>query len=95
MSLIIPTPYVAKDLKDFLEILKKITPNSIYFHMFEARLRLDSETNDFARWLETSLLEGELAKKIKALDPYTYTMGDLKKKVIEIAEERLNNVNAQ
>lgn len=95
VSLIIPTPYLARDLRDFVEILKKVTPNSIYFHMFEARLRLDSETNDFARWLETSLLEGGLAKKIKALDPYTYTMEDLKKKVIEIAEERLNNVNNQ
>ncbi|MBU3912074.1 MAG: hypothetical protein KKD90_05760 [Candidatus Omnitrophica bacterium] len=95
VSLIIPTPYVAKDLKDFVEILKKITPNSIYFHMFEARLRLDRETNDFSHWLETSLLEGELAKKIKTLDPYTYTMEDLKKKVIEIAEERLGDVNNQ
>ena len=92
-SLIIPTPYVAKNLKDFMEILRKITPDSIYFHMFEARLRLDSQTNDFSYWLETSLLEGELAKKIKALDPYTYTMEDLRGRVIEIIEKRLKDVN--
>ncbi|MFH1854137.1 MAG: DUF5752 family protein [Candidatus Omnitrophota bacterium] len=89
VSLIMPLPYVAGNLKEFVDILKKITPDSIYFHMFEARLRLDRETNDFSHWLETSLLEGELAKKIKSLDPYTYTMEDLKKKVIKIAEERL------
>lgn len=93
VSLIIPTPYIARDLKDFVEILKKITPDSIYFHMFEARLRLDRETNDFSHWLETSLLEGEIAKKIKALDPYTYTMEDLRKKVIEIVGDRLKDVN--
>jgi len=90
-SFILPTPYVAKDLKDFVEILKKITLDSIYFHMFEARLRLDKETNDFSYWLETSLLEGELAQKIKSLDPYTYTMDDLRRKIIRIAEQRIED----
>jgi len=92
ISFILPTPYVAVDLKDFLEILKKSTLDSIYFHMFEARLRLnlDKETNDFSYWLETSLLEGELAEKIKALDPYTYTMKDLKEKIIDIVRKRLS-----
>ena len=83
--------YVAKDLKDFAEILEKVTLDSIYFHMFEARLRLDKETNDFSFWLETSLLEGELAQRIKSLDPYTYTMQSLRKKIIEIVGERLKD----
>lgn len=93
VSLIIPTPYVAKGLKDFAEILKKVTPDSIYFHMFEARLRLDIQSNDFSYWLETSLLEGALAKKIMTLDPYTYTMEDLRKKIIDITEERLKDAD--
>ena len=88
-SFILPTPYVAIDLKDFVEILKKLTLDSVYFHMFEARLRLDKETNDFSYWLETSLLEEEVALKIKSLDPYTYTMEDLRKKIIKIVEDRL------
>ena len=90
-SFILPTDYVAKNLEDFLEILKKITPDSIYFHMFEARLRLDMETNDFSFWLGTSLSEVELAGKLASLDPYTYTMEDLRKRIIEIVEERLKN----
>jgi len=94
VSFILPTPYAAKDLKDFLDILKKVTTNSIYFHMFEARLRLDKETNDFSFWLGTSLKEVELAKKIMSLDPYTYTMEDLRKKLIEIVEKRVENVKA-
>lgn len=91
ISFILPTPYVAADLKDFLEILKRITLDSIYFHMFEARLRLDKETNDFSFWLGTSLMEEELAKKITSLDPYTYTMRDLKNKIIAMVEERLQD----
>ena len=93
ISFIIPTPYIAKDLKDFLGILKKITLDSIYFHMFEARLRLDKETNDFSFWLGTSLQEIELAQKIASLDPYTYTMDDLRKKIIALVEKRLSGIN--
>lgn len=89
-SFILPTPYVAKDLNDFLDILKKITLDSLYFHIFEARLRLEKETNDFSFWLGTSLMETELARKLQSLDPYTYTMEDLKRKIIEIVEERLS-----
>jgi hypothetical protein len=92
VSFIMPTPYVAKDLKDFLEIIKKISLDSIYFHMFEARLRLDMETNDFSFWLGTSLMEEELARKITFLDPYTYIMEDLRKKIINLTEERIKDV---
>ena len=92
ISFILPTPYVAKDLKDFVDILKKITVDSIYFHIFEARLRLDMETNDFSFWLGTSLMEEELAGKITSLDPYTYTMQALREKLIELTEERLRHV---
>jgi hypothetical protein len=91
ISFIIPTDYVARGLEDFLDIVKKVTVDSIYFHMFEARLRLDKETNDFSYWFETSLLEGDLARKLLSLDPYTYTMQDLRKKIIKIVEERLKN----
>lgn len=91
VSFILPTPYVAKDLNDFVDILEKVTPDSLYFHMFEARLRLDKETNDFSYWLETSVLEGGLAEKIKSLDPYTYTMEDLRREIIGIVKERIEN----
>lgn len=90
-SFILPTPYVAKDLSDFLEIVKKISLDSIYFHIFEARLRLDKETNDFSFWLGTSLMEVDLAEKITSLDPYTYTMEDLRRKLIQLIEERIGN----
>ena len=32
-------------LKEFTQILEKITIDSIYFHIFEARLRLEKPTN--------------------------------------------------
>lgn len=89
ISFVLPTPYAAHDLKEFYEIIQKITINSIYFHIFEARLRLEKESNDFSWWLDTSLGEKRLAQRISSLDPYTYTLEDLRKTILTILQSRL------
>ncbi|MDD5005392.1 MAG: DUF5752 family protein [Candidatus Omnitrophica bacterium] len=89
VSFILPTNYIVYDLKEFVEILKKITIDSIYFHIFEARLRLEKPTNDFSFWIENSLGDKELAHKISGFDPYTLTLEDLRNKIIQIVERRI------
>ncbi len=89
VSFVIPTNYVAENLKEFVDILDKITVDSIYFHIFEARLRLEKGKNDFSNWIETSIGEKKLADAISKLDPYTYSMEDLRKKVIKIVKGKL------
>ncbi|TRZ93940.1 hypothetical protein D4R78_07410 [bacterium] len=89
VSFVLPTNYIAYDLKDFADILKKITIDSIYFHIFEARLRLEKQTNDFSYWIENSLGDKELADEISRFDPYTRTLDDLRRTVIRIIEKRL------
>ncbi len=89
VSFIAPTNDVATDLKEFAEALRKVTVDSIYFHIFEAHLRLEKGTNDFSNWLETSLLEEGLAKKISRLDPYTYTLDGLRKTILKIIDKKL------
>lgn len=84
VSFILPTPYIAINLEEFAAILEKITIDSIYFHVFEARLRLEHPTNDFSLWLQESMGQPVLAEKIARLDPYTYTMDQLRKKIIAI-----------
>lgn len=90
ISFILPTKFVAHDLKEFVETLKKITIDSIYFHIFEARLRLEKNTNDFSYWIETSLQNKELANKINRLDPYTHTLEDLRNTIIRIIENAIS-----
>ncbi|MFH1440750.1 MAG: DUF5752 family protein [Candidatus Omnitrophota bacterium] len=90
ISFVIPTNYAAFDLREFVEILKKINIDSIYFHIFEARLRLEREDNDFSYWIETSIGDKELADRISIIDPYTYTLEDLRKKIIGIIEKRIS-----
>jgi hypothetical protein len=89
VSFIIPTNYVVYDLKEFAQVLKKITIDSIYFHIFEARLRLEKPTNDFSYWIENSLGDKELADRISGFDPYTRTLEDLRNMVLQIVERRI------
>jgi hypothetical protein len=88
-SFILPTRFAAYDLKEFVQILERITADSIYFHIFEARLRLKRPDNDFSNWIETSIGDKEIAGKISSLDPYTHTLEDLRKTVIKIIEDKI------
>jgi len=89
VSFVLPTPYVATDLQEFLEGLKKVTIGSLYYHIFESRLRLEKPTNDFSHWLEENLGEKALAGQINKLDPYTHTMEGLRKRLISLIEKRI------
>lgn len=89
VSFVMPTPYIANDLKEFTEILKKITLDSIYFHMFEARLRLEKKSNDFSLWIADSIGDKDLAAKILKLDPYTFTLEDLRKTLIQMVTKKM------
>lgn len=93
ISFVIPTNYVVYDLEGFIEVMKKITMDSIYFHIFEARLRLERQANDFSNWIETSIGNKELADEISRLDPYTRTLEDLRKAIIRITERRIYGKN--
>ena len=89
MSFVLPTKYTAANLSEFADILKKVTIDSLYFHIFEARLRLEKGTNDFSLWMETSLGDRDLAQRIARLDPYTQTLEDLRATIIQIVQKRL------
>jgi hypothetical protein len=89
VSFILPTPYQATTLEEFLNGLKKVSIHSLYHHMFEARLRLEREQNDFSAWLAHSLGETALARAVARLDPYTQTMEGLRRRVVSLVTQRL------
>lgn len=89
VSAVLTTPYIAHDLREFVEALRKVSINSLYFHIFESRLRLHRGINDFSVWFQDSLDERELADKIGALDPYNHTIEDLRSIIIRLIEERI------
>lgn len=89
-SVVMSTPHVARDLREFVEALRKLSPGSLYFHIFESRLRLGRLTNDFSVWLEDSLGEPELAQEIARFDPYSYTLEGTRSLLIQLIEKRIN-----
>lgn len=88
ISFVLATNYTAGDLKEFAQVLDKITLDSIYYHIFEARLRLERSDNDFSNWIEHSLGNKELAQKISRLDPYSYTLEELRKNIIALIKKQ-------
>ncbi len=90
ISFIFPTHYIAYNLNDFLDILKKITIDTIYFHIFESRLRLARGTNDFSNWIKDSIGDNKLASDIARLDPYSYTLEELRGRIIKLTERRVS-----
>ncbi len=89
ISAIMPTPYVAADLREFVEAVRKVSEGSIYFHLFESRLRLGRGKNDFSAWLENSLGESELAEEIARLDIYSSTLEAIRSTLTQLIEKRI------
>jgi len=88
-SIVVPTPYFASDLREFVEVLRKITIDSLYYHIFESRLRLQKRSNDFSVWMRDSVGEHDLADKIDSLVPYTSTIEAMRSFIIQNIEKRI------
>lgn len=87
-TFVLPLNKIASDLREFYEIIKTIDINSIYFHVFEARMRIKREENDFQSWLK-EIGEQEISHKLSNLDPYNMTLENLREKILKILQERL------
>jgi len=85
-TFVLPTSLQASNLKEFSDCLRKISVDSFYYHIFESRLRLERDENDFSIWFINNGFE-ELGKKMKRLDPYTITMDGLRKKILKLVEK--------
>lgn len=85
-TFVMKTPYVARSIEDFKNLLGRVSINTLYFHIFEARLRLEKGENDFSQWLR-DLGKPVLAGQIAKLDPYTYTLEGLRNKLIQLVEK--------
>ncbi len=89
VSFVMSTGLAAHNLKEFRDALEHISPSSISFHMFDARLRLERGDNDFSSWIDKAIGEPELAAALRALDPYTYTEEGLRRAMIARIDRRL------
>lgn len=95
ISFVVPTRWEAATLGEFAEALQHVGYGTIAYHLFEARLRVGADDNDFSRWLDGELGEHQLAAAIRRLDPYTYTMQGLRQRLLALVGPRLASVDAR
>ncbi len=85
-TFVFPTPYSAGTLPEFKEALRHVSINSLYYHIFDSRLRLGKNENDFSRWCSTLGYE-KLGDHLKLLDPYAHSLEGLRKRIIILTEQ--------
>jgi hypothetical protein len=82
-SFVMPTGYVANDVPQFFDMVGRVTDSCLYYHFFEARLRLEQPINDFSVWMKAHG-QPRLAQAIDRLDPYETTLGGLREQIVKI-----------
>lgn len=92
IHVVMPTPYAASTLLEFAQALEQVSLHSLYFHLFDARLRLGHPTNDFAKWMAEQLGQQELADRVSRLDPYAQTLEALRATLLALIRQRLDVV---
>jgi hypothetical protein len=84
-----PVVYQARDLREFTEDLRKISPCSLYFHVFESRLRLNPGIVDFSRWLKEEMGEDELSLEVSTIDLHKPTLEEIRSSLIRVIEKHI------
>jgi hypothetical protein len=86
-SFIMRTGLVAVDVPDFFAKLPLVSTGSLFFHLFESRLRMGPQNNDLASWLKARG-EETLAARIHHVNPYTKTLPELKADIVRLWQSR-------
>jgi hypothetical protein len=89
VTLIFPVGLRAKNLAEFMTAMKFIDSVSIYYHFYEARIRLGRGIDDFSMWIEDSLGKKELAGRIRSIDPFMHTIEEIRGHIVDVVEEEV------
>ena len=89
VTLIFPVGMRARNLAEFLMALKYIDSGSIYYHFYEARVRLGSGIDDFSLWMEDALGKRELAERIRAIDLFIHSIEGIREHLTMAIEKEL------
>jgi hypothetical protein len=85
----VPTGLEARSLAEFRETLAAVDASAVYYHNFEAILRLGRRMGDFAFWIEEQLGLPELAQKISRIDFYMISLESVRHQIISLCDEVL------
>jgi hypothetical protein len=85
----------AVNLLEFCEALQKVGLDSLYYHFFEARWRLEvQEIDDFSFWIDTNLDMPNLVEAIRSIDVYFYTLPEIRSTLLDLVHQSIGETCA-
>jgi hypothetical protein len=89
VSFVFPAGIKARNLAEFLMAVKHVDLSSIYYHFYEARVRLRKKADDFSKWVDEVVRAPGMARSIRAIDPFMHNIDGIREHIIQILEEGL------
>jgi hypothetical protein len=86
-TVVVPTPFVARNLEEFAAGLERVSLYSISHHFISARLRLKLASNDFSVWLDEELGLAPLAARLNRTDIYTSTLNEVRHRLLQVVQQ--------
>jgi hypothetical protein len=90
-SFVFPAGLRARNLAEFYMALKYLDPGSIYYHFFEARVRLGEGEDDLSKWIDEVIEAPGLVQEIKAIDPFMHTIERIREMLIGLVELQIKS----
>lgn len=89
VTLVFPVGIWARNLAEFLMAMKVIESGSIYYHFYEARVRVQERVDDFSKWFTEALSKEELAATMRSIDPFMHNVEEIRAHIVEAVEEEV------
>lgn len=89
VTLVFPVGVRVRNLAEFLTAIKFVDNGAIYFHFFEARVRMTGGLDDFSAWMEQELRKEGLARSIRAIDPFMHSIREIREHIAGAVEEEV------
>lgn len=77
----------AKNLAEFLLAVRYVDVESIYYHFYEAHIRLGEGVDDFSKWVEITSGDKTLVDRLRSIDIFMHNLESARGIIVAIVEE--------
>jgi len=87
ITVVSPSGIEAKNLAEFLLAVRYVDVESIYYHFYDARLRLGEGVDDFSKWIEITSGDKTLVGRLRSIDIFMHNLESARGMIEAIVEE--------
>jgi hypothetical protein len=88
-TLVFSIGVTAANLAEFLMAIKFVDAASIYYHFYEARIRIRNGVDDFSKWISDSLGKDALAERIRVIDLFMHDIEGIRQHIADEVESEV------